>query len=220
MTTSGSGHGEKLTRLQGKAVAALLSHSTITEAAEAAIVAGEDAGPIQEKIRKQVDVHAEAIRKVAQLQGLVPAFEEDVKQTEAAIDEHIRQRLEQARAIRDSQLESDMSGRGRSMGAAGLAIAGITLPEKSATASLAWCESCRQPIARIADPATIQQPVTGKDFIPASSRLPNNPFLSGAELTCFKCPNCNNKPWAEEDRILVTDGYFLVPNQAEPVKQE
>jgi hypothetical protein len=38
MTTSGIGHGEKLTRLQGRAIAALLSHSTIPEAAEAADV--------------------------------------------------------------------------------------------------------------------------------------------------------------------------------------
>ena len=36
MTTSGNGHGEKLTRLQGKAVSALLSYPTIPEAAEAA----------------------------------------------------------------------------------------------------------------------------------------------------------------------------------------
>lgn len=38
MTASGGGHGEKLTRLQGKAVAALLSYSTLPEAAEAASV--------------------------------------------------------------------------------------------------------------------------------------------------------------------------------------
>ena len=82
-------------------------------------------------------------------------------------------------------------------------------PKEQGRSSVACCEKCLEPIA-VVDLDTIKQPVAGKDFGP----LPNGgqPFPTTCDWEWLVCPVCRRRrPFEEPDRILVSDGFFMLP---------
>jgi hypothetical protein len=209
----------KIEEHKEKADAAAAQADLLRKRAADAIVAGQGDDDLKQQIAAEVHVNTEALRMAEQLEAMLPAAEQAIQKAEAAIDEHIRQTLEDCRAQRTGQLGRAVAERARAMGTSRDGKPRSTPPEKSATATLCWCERCGQPVARIVDPEAICQPVTGKDFVSASPRWPYPPFLERAELPYFKCPTCNRMPWMENDRLLVTDGFRMVPEGEKAVKQ-
>jgi len=82
-------------------------------------------------------------------------------------------------------------------------------PEEPGRSSVAVCEKCMEPVG-VVDLDTIKQPVAGKDFGP----LPNGgqPFPTTCDWEWLVCPVCRRRrPFEEPDRILVSDGFFMLP---------
>lgn len=179
------------------------------------IIAGKSDLELQTQIKEHVRIQDESRRMAEQLQGMIPDAQKAIQQAQGDIDDFIHERLQDARALRAAQLEEAIRQRAAGMSTTRDGKVRSTVGG-TATACLGWCEYCRQPIARF-DPASIQQPVTGKDFRPRDDRYPYPPFPERATIEFFKCPTCNHRPWGEPDKVWTTDGFFSVPAVQESV---
>jgi hypothetical protein len=182
--------------------------------ANVVIAAGKDDADIQADLREMTETKIEAIRMAEQFTELIHDAEKTANAAAATLFEHIRQRLEDATARRTSQLERARFERNKSLKRSKNGKVWSTPPGKSASACLGFCEFCGEPIA-IFDPESIRQPVTAEHFKSCDAFESFPTFTPGIDMQNFKCPICNQRPWPEEDRILATDGYFLVPERVD-----
>ena len=178
--------------------------------ASVAIAEGKGDAAIKADIRKVISIKTEAIKRADHLTALLPHAYKAANAAAETIFRHKWQCIKDATIQRKSQLESAMIERDKSLKKAGNGKARSTSPEKSASACLAFCEHCDQPIARF-DPKSIRQPVISEDFKTCDPLESFPKFILGMDMLHLKCPICSHQPWTEEDKILVTDGFFLVP---------
>ncbi|BBO82473.1 hypothetical protein DSCO28_30390 [Desulfosarcina ovata subsp. sediminis] len=85
-------------------------------------------------------------------------------------------------------------------------------PNYQAKSRIMMCESCRSPIGTF-DPAKLRQPIMGSMFM-ALPRL-SQPFPDACPSEHFHCPTCRKFCTGEPDKILVSDGFRMVP-EVEP----
>jgi hypothetical protein len=178
------------------------------------------AGGDPAKVQAQLDGRQREVEGLnswlAEVEPLVERVEGGLKRAEEALLEEcskllVKQReemireLERVRAERAPQFNTTRDGKLHS-----------TPPARQSRSRIAVCEGCGQPAA-IFDPETLRQPVMGHMFKP----LPrfDTAFIPQAELMWFKHLGCGKRPFWEEDKILTSDGFYMIPgpeSTAEP----
>lgn len=140
-----------------------------------------------------------------------------------ALDERIRDILNQELYNQSMemrrQLEAAREQRSRYVNTSHDGIARSNPPEKQARSRICHCEICRQPIALLKDPKSIRVPFKPDDFIGIHhDRDIYPPFDLRATWQWMRCWWCGNRPWNEPNKILVSDGFFQLPEKSEGVR--
>lgn len=141
---------------------------------------------------------------------------EELEAIEEQIQDALNQQLYDQSMEMRRQLDAARRQRGRCLNMSRDGIARSDPPEKQARSRICHCEICRQPIALIKDPKNITAPFKPDDFIGVHhDRDPHPPFHPSATWQWMRCWWCGNRPWNEPNKILVSDGFFVIPEKSE-----
>ena len=92
-------------------------------------------------------------------------------------------------------------------------------PEEPGKSRLVLCEFCTLQVAVIKDPESITQPLNASHFASVHPRSEKPAFIPRATWEHLYCGNCGKRISAEPDKLLVSDGYFLVPEEGAITKE-
>ena len=79
------------------------------------------------------------------------------------------------------------------------------------------CMSCREKIGKM-DRDTIHLPLDDKQFLALNEGI-KTPFPPDMDPWLWKCPICEMRPYVEQDRWMLDNGYYvIVRKQEKPVE--
>ena len=73
------------------------------------------------------------------------------------------------------------------------------------------CMSCREKIGKM-DVDTIHLPLDHKQFLALNEGI-KTPFPPDMDPWLWKCPICEMRPYVEQDRWMLDNGYFFIPGK-------